>query len=432
MRLTSGATRRRVIAGTGALAIGLAGLAHRADAQGMTEVTFIVVNNLFSTPAFVAVENGYWTKQGLNVKIKLTSSGRQVTQSLQAGEAQFGHAALSTTTASARASGNMLKGVMPYYNAGDHIAKAGGRAIIARKDRGIDAGNPKSMEGKKIGYLKGSTNDVYLRAWFKREKLDITKSELVNVPVENMPITLVQGQVDAVVPWEPYTAQAVRELGSNAAVVSRGEASLVTDIIGVVAHENWIGKNYDLLEKFSIGIAEAAQFIRQNPKAAAEIDTRYLDGLNVADAIEGLKFLQWDPRISVCTSEGLVQTGNDMIKDGLIKMSRPFTAEDFYDDTVLKRVMEKHPQFFSDLPPLPKTLERVQGQAELKTRGQAEVARRALDHSCGTRPWRSRLRPRRPRSSSPASGTSFKQPTARCRRPTMSTSPSAPANSSPW
>jgi NitT/TauT family transport system substrate-binding protein len=346
------------------LALGVLGQGtlSQVQAQEMKEATFIVVNNLFSTPAFVAVENGYWTKQGLNVKIKLTSSGRQVTQSLQAGEAQFGHAALSTTTASARASGNMLKGVMPYYNAADFIAKAGGRAIIARKDRGIDAANPKTMEGKKIGYLKGSTNDVYLRAWFKREKLDISKSELVNVPVENMPITLVQGQVDAVAPWEPYTAQVVRELASNAVIVSRGEASLVTDIIGVVAHENWIGKNYDLLEKFSIGIAQAAQFIRKDPKGAADIDARYLDGLKVDDAVEALKFVDWDPRISVCTTEGLVQTGNDMVKDGLIKMSRAFTANDFYDDTVLKRVMEKHPQFFSDLPPLPKSLAECKGK----------------------------------------------------------------------
>jgi ABC-type nitrate/sulfonate/bicarbonate transport system substrate-binding protein len=345
-----------------ALAFSLFGLAPRAEAQEMKQVTFIVVNNLFSTPAFVAVENGYWTKQGLDVKIKLTSSGRQVTQSLQAGEAQLGHAALSTTTASARASGNMLKGVMPYYNAAEFVAKAGGRAIVGRKDRGIDASNPKTMEGKKIAYLKGSTNDVYLRAWFKREKLDISKAQLVNVPVENMPITLVQGQVDAVAPWEPYTAQVVRELGANAVVVSRGEASLVTDIIGVVAHENWIGKNYDLLEKFSIGIAQAAQFIRQNPKVAAEIDTRYLDGLNVADAVAALKWVTWDPRISVCTSEGLVQTGNDMVKDGLIKMGRPFTEDDFYDDTVLKRVVKKHPQFFSDLPPLPKSLAECKGK----------------------------------------------------------------------
>ena len=289
MRLTWTISRRLATTFAAALAFCTLGPAPGVQAQEMKEVTFIVVNNLFSTPAFVAVENGYWAKQGLNVKIKLTASGRQVTQSLQAGEAQLGHAALSTTTASARASGNMLKGVMPYYNAADHIAKAGGRAIIARKDRGIDAKNPKTMEGKKIGYLKGSTNDVYVRQWFKREGLDISKSELLNVPVENMPITLSQGQVDAIVPWEPYTAQAVRELGPNAVVVSRGEASLVTDIIGVVAHENWIGKNYDLLEKFSVGIAQAAQFIRQNPKAAAEIDTRYLDGLNVADAVEALE-----------------------------------------------------------------------------------------------------------------------------------------------
>src|SRR5437879_619391 len=74
-------------------ALAFALLAGTAHAQ-IKEVTFIVVNNLFSTPAFVAVENGYWAQQGLNVKLKLTASGRQVTQALQAGESQFGHAAL--------------------------------------------------------------------------------------------------------------------------------------------------------------------------------------------------------------------------------------------------------------------------------------------------------------------------------------------------
>jgi NitT/TauT family transport system substrate-binding protein len=354
-------TRRRFSSAIAAL-LGWMALAAPAGAQDMKEVTFIVVNNLFSMPAFVAVENGYWAKQGLNVKVKLTASGRQVTQALQAGEAQFGHAALSTTIASARASGNLLRGVMPYYNAADHIAKAGGRAIIARKDRGIDPSNPKSMEGKKIGYLRGSTNDVYLRQWFKKNNLDIGKSELVNLQVEDMPISIVQGQVDAIAPWEPYNAQAVRELGANAVEVSRGEAGLVSDVIGVVAHQDWIGKNYDLIEKFSAGIAEAAQFIRQNTRQAAEIATRYIDGLNVDDAVKGLTFLSWDPRLSVCTTEGMVQAGNDMIKDKLIKRDQPFTADEMVDKTVLERVMQKHPQFFSDLPALPKTLAECKGK----------------------------------------------------------------------
>ena len=64
--------------------------------------------------------------------------------------------------------------------------KAGGRAIVGRRDRGIDPANPKSMEGKKIAHLTGTTNEVYLREWFKKRKLDISKSQLVSVPVENM------------------------------------------------------------------------------------------------------------------------------------------------------------------------------------------------------------------------------------------------------
>lgn len=347
------------------LAATIAGVAAvPAQAQQMREVTYVVVNNLFSTPAYVAVENGYWAKQGLNVNLKLTSSGRAVVQAVQAGDAQFGHAALSTTTASARASGNMLKGVIAYYNAADHIAKAGGRAIIGRKDRGIDPANPKTMEGKKIAHLTGSTNEVYLREWFKKHKLDISKSQLVSVPVENMPITIQQGLVDAVVPWEPYSAQAVRLLGANAVVVSRGEAGLVADTIGAVAHEDWIAKNYDFVEKFSLGLIEAVAFVRKNPKEAAEIATRYLDGLNVADGIEGLKWLDLDPRISICTLEGLVRTGNDMIKSGLLKKEKPFEAKDFYDDTVFKRIVDKHPEFFADLPPLPKTVAECKGQLD--------------------------------------------------------------------
>jgi hypothetical protein len=300
--------------------LGAASFVGAAHAQ-MKEVNFIVVNNLFSTPAFVAAENGYWEKQGLNVKIKLTASGSQVTRALQAGEAQFGHAALSTTIASARASGNLLTGVMPYFNAAEYVA-LGGRAIIGRKDRGIDAANPKSLEGKKIGYLRGSTNDVYLRQWFKKNKLDVTKSTLINLPVADMPISITQGVVDAVVPWEPYSAQAIRELGANAVIVSRSEEGLVSDVI----------------------------------------DARYIDGMNVDDAVEGFKQLHWDPRMSVCTIAGTVAAGNGMIKDGLIKQDKPFVPADFIDMTVLNRVQQKHPELFTDLPALPKTVADCKGQ----------------------------------------------------------------------
>jgi len=346
--------RRRIFMTVASALLGIAGVSNPVHAQ-MKQVNFIVVNNLFGSPGFVAVENGYFAEQGLDVKIKLTASGSQVTQALQAGEAQIGHASLSTTTAAARAAGNLLKGVMPYYNDAQYIS-LGGRAIIGRKDRGIDAQNPKSIEGKKIGYLSGG-NEAYMVAWFKKNHVDITKVKLINIPVPDMPISITQGLVDAIVPWEPYTSQAIRQLGDNAVVLSRAEGGLAPDIIGIVANQDWMKQNYDLLEKFSIALAQAAQFIRKNPRKAAEIDTSYIDGLNVEDATAGIKSLHWDPRVSVCTIEGMVSAGNDMVKEKLIKMNRMFTADDFVDKTVIDRVMQKHPELFSDLPPLPATLE---------------------------------------------------------------------------
>jgi NitT/TauT family transport system substrate-binding protein len=342
--------------------VSAASLPAAAAEETMREVDFFVVSSIFGTPVYVAAENGLWASRGLNVKLRIMSSGRQVTQALQAGEAQLGHAAISTTTAAARASGNLLKGVVPYYNAAEYVGKAGGRAIIGRKDRGIDPANPSSLVGKTVAILTGSTNEVYMKEWLRQKGVDQSKIKFVSVPIEDMPITLRQGLVDAVASWEPYSAQIVRELGANAAIVSRGEAGIISDVVGAVANETWLLTNRASVEEFATGLAEASQIVRKNPDEAAAILTRYLDGVNVKDAAEAVRLGNWDPRISICTSAGLVKTGNDMIKTGLIKMDKPFVATDFYDPAILDQVQKDHPEFFDDLPPVPKTLADCKGQ----------------------------------------------------------------------
>lgn len=349
-------SRRHLFAGSAALAV------RPARAQSLRAITFFVVNNIFGAPAYVAAENGSWAKRGLDVKLRITSSGREVTQALQAGEAQLGHVALSTTVAVARASGNLLKGVMPYYNAAEYVAIAGGRAIIGRRDRGIDPGMPTSFYGKTVAILTGSTNEVYAKEWLVKNGVDLARVKFVSVPVENMPITLRQGLVDAAASWEPYTAQMVRELGANAVVVSRGAAGLIADVVGAAANEGWIAKNADALDDFATGLAESAQFVRNNPDECGDILTRYLDGVDARDAAEGIRHGRWDPRISVCTNAGMIRTGNGMAAAGLIKTTTPFVAGDFTDPTVVDRVVARHPELFADLPPLPTTLAACLGQ----------------------------------------------------------------------
>jgi NitT/TauT family transport system substrate-binding protein len=331
-----------------------------AFAQPMQKITIFVVKNLLATPNFVALENGYWAEQGLDVQMKLTSGGRQVVQALQAGDAVLGHVAISGTLPIARAGGDRLVSAMPYYNDPFYMGRASAYAIVGRKDRGIDAAQPASLLGKKIGFTAG-TDEYYMKQWFRRHGVDIAKAQPVSMLVEDMPVAIAQGLVDAAVPWEPYASQIVRQLGSNAAVMSRGEAGLISDNVGVVGKEEWIKAHQDIVLKFATGLAQAAQFVRENPQETAEIVGRTLDGINVADATEGLKRMAWDPRISVCTIEGSIRSGNGLARSGQIKMDRPFVAADFYDMTAYNRLIVEHKELFTGLPPLPASLAACKG-----------------------------------------------------------------------
>ena len=46
-----------------------------------------------------------------------------------------------------------------------------------------------------------------------------------------------------------------------------------------------------------------AIWITHSQKESADIATRFLDGLDIADATDGIKWLDWDPRVSICTIE---------------------------------------------------------------------------------------------------------------------------------
>jgi ABC-type nitrate/sulfonate/bicarbonate transport system substrate-binding protein len=334
-----------------------------AQAQTTPTVTVSLVKNLLAAPDFVAMENGYWTELGLDVRITPVTSGPMVVQALQAGDADLGNVAMSEMLPIARASGDRLIGVLPYYNDPAYIGRAGAYAIVGRKDRGIDPEDPKSLLGKKIGFTAGS-DQYYLKRWFSRENLDIGKVELVSVQLEDMPASLAEGAIDAAVPCEPYASQVIRELGDNAATMSRGDTGLMSDIAGIVGREDWIRDNADIVEKFAAGIARATRFIREKPRETAEIVSRTLEGVNPADAAEGLEHMAWDPRISICTVEGSIRGANDLARSGQIDIDREFVAADFYDLMVYVRLAARHPELFEGLPPIPARLEDCQGKLD--------------------------------------------------------------------
>jgi len=325
-----------------------------AFAQEFEEATVMVVSNNTHLAAMAAAEQGFWLQHGLDVTLEVLDSGQEIMTAVGAGEAQFGGVNAATTIPPARAGGLEASVVVPYMNNALAVADVGRVALIARADSGINPDDPASVEGKKLGVLDGSTTDQYIRSYLERNDLTVDDVELLNMPVPDMPVALEQGLVEAVVPWEPYVSQILREQGDNAVIIERG-GDYVADVIGLATLDSLIQEQPELVEKLILGILEGAKFVRQNPEQAGEILTSYVSGVQVEDVIEGNRETSYDPRVSVCTEKGVLEGAQTLIDAGEIE-HEPFKLEELLYVEMLDRLTEENPQFFDDLEPLPEDL----------------------------------------------------------------------------
>ena len=320
--------------------------------QEFEKVVLGTVSNLLHTPAYVAVQKGFFAENGLNVELKLFGSGSDASKALQAGTVQFN--TISTTSiASARNAGLNVKLIVSEMNDATTANYTGPLGIVARADSGIKAGDAASLKGKKVAVLTGSTTQQYFDLYLEANGMTEKDVKLVNLPVGDHPVSLKQGDVDAAVSWEPYVAQAIRELGSEAVVVSRGEP-LMGYILGVAATDEYIGADKGVLEKFAAAIAQADWFARNNPEEATDAAANYLPGVDRADILDAItNHLKFDPRLSPCVTTAFEETSASMFKSGKIDADIP--AADMIAPKYMEAVEKAHPDWFADLPPLDAT-----------------------------------------------------------------------------
>src|SRR4029450_2588171 len=79
---------------TGAL-LTLAG-ATGAAAQGMTAVDAVIGNNFGHLPMFVGVDKGFFKKHGVDVRLKVVSTGSEMVSAMQKREVQIGDMSVTT------------------------------------------------------------------------------------------------------------------------------------------------------------------------------------------------------------------------------------------------------------------------------------------------------------------------------------------------
>jgi len=321
-----------------------------SSAQTLTKLKAGMVTGIDQIGLPIALERGFFEKNGLDVTIaRPYATGVDALNALQAGESEIVQVGVPMI-------GAVLRGMdlVALGNYSGNATKAGSDAtvaIVAREGSGIVKGDLTTLRGKKIAASFGTINHLYILATLEKAGLKPEDVTLVNTPPPDMTVALLAKGIDAFSGWDPWPIVAGKDVPGAFELIRGGD---VISYIGFnVALRPWVQANGQTIEKFLAAVSEADQWMRKNPKLAAQVATRWIPGLKpeIAEAAMQFNIQQADRRLSANNYRALFSAEERLAKLGILKST--FDVNAHIEPKYILKVMKDHPELFSDLPPIP-------------------------------------------------------------------------------
>jgi sulfonate transport system substrate-binding protein len=333
----------------GFLALGLV-FSSPAMAQNLTKLKAGMVTGIDQIGLPIALERGFFEKQGLDVEIaRPYATGVDALNALQAGESEIVQVGVPMIGAVLR--GMDLVALGNYSGNATKLGSDATMALIASESSGIKKGDLASLKGKKIAASFGTINHLYILALLEKAGLTPADVTLVNTPPPDMTVALLSKGIDAFSGWDPWPIVALKDVPGAVEVIRGGD---VISYLGFnVGLRPWVEKNGATIEKFLAAVSEADKWMRANPKQAAQVATRWIPGLkaDVAETAMQFNIQQADRRLSANNYRALWSAEDRLNRLGFIKST--FDVNRHIEPKHMLAVMQKHPDLFSDLPPIP-------------------------------------------------------------------------------
>jgi len=221
----------------------------------------------FATPksdwaglGLIAVEKGFFEKQGLNVKVSYVDTGVQAMQAIVSNSVDFA-AIVDTNVATLGFSGN--ENIMVLASTNNYSASA----IVARKSAGIN--KPKDLKGKRLAVSFGTTSEIYAERLLRNYGLSLNDVKIHKLAPGAIGAALISKSVDAISSWEPWNYNAAKAIGDDAIVFK--EPAVYTGNMFLVVNREFAKSNKATTIKFLKAMKEAADFAKNNPTDAQAI-----------------------------------------------------------------------------------------------------------------------------------------------------------------
>ncbi len=217
-----------------------------------------VAHTIFYAPQYVALSEGYFEEEGLDIELILTPGADKVAAAVLSGDAQIGFSGSEAT--------------IYVYNGGEkdylktfaQLTQKDGSFLVSREK--IDNFTLEDLKGKDIiGGRKGGMPEMTFE-WALREH-GIDPNTDVNIDTSiafaAMSGAFIGGTGDFVTLFEPNALQ-IEQQGLGYVVASIGELGGVVPYTSYSARTSYIEENPDIIEKFTRAIQKGLDYVHNH------------------------------------------------------------------------------------------------------------------------------------------------------------------------
>jgi NitT/TauT family transport system substrate-binding protein len=221
---------------------------------------------------FVAVENGYFVDEQLDIDAKSIKSSDDMAQDLI-----NGHIDLAVELAIVPLLQSMGKGAPNFsiFSVSKIVEGSAFDGILVKKDSGLNS--LASLSKKKLATFSGSTSPASIEAVFRDKCPGVALPEFVkNVRPGDQLNALEKGEVDAIHAYEPVLTIGKKKSGFVEAFGSIYAAQLSPNPIGVAAvNREFANGHRDECSRAISALDKAVKYIRDKPQDARDILAKY-------------------------------------------------------------------------------------------------------------------------------------------------------------
>ena len=220
------------------------------------KITVAAVEYLTGALVYIAEDQGFFEKNGLEVTIKGYGSGKAAADAFIAGEAD-----ISTSAGNVFVSYSFELTDLRIIGT---VATKQIKELVARKDKGISIIN--DLIGKRIAVKEKSGAEFQLGVFLTFNGILQEDVELVYLKPSEMLDAISNEEVDAVFVWDPYLYNIKKELGDSVVSWHGGEDFYFI----LLTKEDWIENNPAAAVRFIKSLLEAEDYIKDNSEKAKE------------------------------------------------------------------------------------------------------------------------------------------------------------------